>query len=37
VVAANNVTTVVLIDAGVDSLLCGDEQGCGTFGEDLLR
>jgi len=28
--------TLVLIDAGVDSLLRHDEQGLGTFGEDLM-
>jgi len=30
------IDTIILIDAGVDSLLKGDEQGLGTFAEDLL-
>jgi hypothetical protein len=36
IIDANNVTTIVLIDAGVDSVLRGDEEGIGTYGEDLL-
>jgi len=31
-----NIDTIILVDAGVDSVLKGDEQGLGTFGEDLL-
>jgi len=31
-----NIDTIILIDAGVDSLLKGDEQGLGTFAEDLI-
>jgi len=35
-VEALNIDTIILIDAGVDSILKGDEEGLGTFGEDLL-
>eukprot|EP01124_Arcella_intermedia_P034176 TRINITY_DN8424_c0_g1_i1.p1 TRINITY_DN8424_c0_g1~~TRINITY_DN8424_c0_g1_i1.p1 ORF type:complete len:350 (-),score=85.44 TRINITY_DN8424_c0_g1_i1:82-1131(-) len=31
-----DIDTIILVDAGVDSVLRGDEQGMGTFGEDLL-
>jgi len=31
-----NLDTIVLVDAGVDSLLKHDEQGVGTYGEDLM-
>lgn len=36
VVKKNNVRCVVLVDAGVDSVLLGDEEGVGTYEEDLL-
>lgn len=36
IVEANGVSTIVLIDAGVDSILRGDEHGTGTYEEDLL-
>jgi len=31
-----SIDTIILCDAGVDSILKGDEQGMGTFAEDLL-
>jgi len=36
IIKKHSIDTIVLIDAGVDSLLRHDEEGLGTVGEDLM-
>lgn len=36
IVAENNIDTIVLVDAGVDSIFRGDEESMGTFHEDAM-
>ena len=35
-VKQHNIDTIILIDGGVDSLMRGDEEGCGTIFQDTL-
>ena len=32
----HDIDTIILVDGGVDSLMCGDEEGCGTIFQDTI-
>ena len=32
----HDIDTIILVDGGVDSLMCGDEKGCGTILQDTI-